>query len=172
MYYSLNTLRTTEIREKTYKKNNTGITHVYKFPLSRLSNQLNDTTSSLDLLLSQLRNQSSLNDDWDVRNSTLTQDLTVTGSQGVDNRSSSRVRRLQVLVSLLLWDQSPELVEVEDRSPELVLLLVEVPHTDLTEVTRVVLIHVDSVVVLTTGLTSTTRVLSVLTDTTSTGCLK
>lgn len=145
---------------------------MYKFPLFRLGNQLNDTTSSLDLLLSQLRNQSSLNDDWDVRNSTLTQDLTVTGSQGVDNRSSSRVRRLQVLVSLLLWDQSPELVKVEDRSPELVLLLVEVPHTDLTEVTRVVLIHVDSVVVLTTGLTSTTRVLSVLTDTTSTGCLK
>jgi hypothetical protein len=48
---------------------------------------------------------------------------------------------------------------------------VEVSLTDLTEVTWMVLIQVGSVVVLTTGLTSTTRVLSVLTNSTLTGCL-
>ena len=43
------------------------------------------------------------------------------------------------------------LVEVDDGLPELVLELVEVPHTNLTEVTRVVLVDVGTVVVLTTG---------------------
>ncbi len=42
-------------------------------------------------------------------------------------------------------------------------------HTDLTEVTGMVLVDVRSVVVLTTGHTTTTRVLSVLADTTVTG---
>ncbi len=41
--------------------------------------------------------------------------------------------------------------------------------TYLTEVTRVILIHQNSVVMLTTSITTTTRVSSVLTDTTVTG---
>lgn len=45
----------------------------------------------------------------------------------------------------------------------------EVPHTNLTEVTRVVLVDVGAVVVLTTGHTTTTGVLAVLADTTVTG---
>jgi hypothetical protein len=44
-----------------------------------------------------------------------------------------------------------------------------VPHTNLTEVTRMELVEIGSVVVLTTGLTSTTRGLPVLSDTTVTG---
>lgn len=47
--------------------------------------------------------------------------------------------------------------------------LMVVSHTDLTEVTGMELIHVGSVVVLTTGETSTTGMLPVLTDTTVTG---
>ena len=50
-----------------------------------------------------------------------------------------------------------------------VLLLMEVTHTDLSEVTRVILVEHDSVVMLSTSVTATTRVLSVLTDTTVTG---
>lgn len=61
------------------------------------------------------------------------------------------------------------LVEVDGGLPELLLGLVEVPHTDLTEVTRVVLVDVGTVVVLTTGHTATTRGLAVLADTTVTG---
>lgn len=48
-------------------------------------------------------------------------------------------------------------------------LQVEVAHADLTEVTRVELIHQDSVVVLTTSVTTTSRMAPVLTDTTVTG---
>lgn len=61
------------------------------------------------------------------------------------------------------------LVEVDDGLPELILELVEVPHTNLTEVTRVVLVDVGAVVVLTTGHTATTGRLAVLADTTFTG---
>lgn len=60
------------------------------------------------------------------------------------------------------------LVEVDGGLPELLLSLVEVPHTDLTEVTGVVLVDVGTVVVLTTGHTATTRGLAVLADTTVT----
>jgi hypothetical protein len=48
-------------------------------------------------------------------------------------------------------------------------LFVEVSHTNLTEVTRVVFVHVCSVVVLTTGKTTTTGMLAVLAHTTVTG---
>ena len=61
------------------------------------------------------------------------------------------------------------LVKVDDGLPELVLQLVEVTHTNLTEVTRVVLVDVGTVVVLTTGHTTTTGMLAVLADTTVTG---
>lgn len=61
------------------------------------------------------------------------------------------------------------LVEVDDWLPEVVLLLVEVSHTNLSEVTWMVLIHVGSVVVLTTSKTTTTRVLAVLSYTTLSG---
>nr|AAN65372.1 YGL102C-like protein [Kluyveromyces lactis] len=137
-----------------------------------LSNQFNNTTSSLDLFFGQLGDESSLDDDWDIWDSTLTQNLTVTGSQGVNDWSSRLGSRLQVFFSLFFWDQSPQLVQVQDWLPEMSLLLVEVSHTDLTEVTWMVLIQVGSVVVQTTSHTSTTGMLSVLTDTTFTGCLK
>lgn len=69
------------------------------------------------------------------------------------------------------WADSFEtyLVEVDGGLPELLLGLVEVAHTDLTEVTRVVLVDVGTVVVLTTGHTTTTGALAVLADTTVTG---
>jgi hypothetical protein len=46
---------------------------------------------------------------------------------------------------------------------ELVLRLVEVTHADFTEITRMVLVEVDPVVMLTTGVTATTRMASRLT---------
>lgn len=64
---------------------------------------------------------------------------------------------------------STYLVEVDRRLPELLVGLVEVPHTNLTEVTGVVLVNVGAVVVLTTGHTATTGVLAVLANTTVSG---
>jgi hypothetical protein len=58
------------------------------------------------------------------------------------------------------------LVKVDDWLPEVVLLFVEISHSDLSEVTWMVLIHVGSVVVLTTSKTTTTGMLAVLSYTT------
>jgi hypothetical protein len=55
------------------------------------------------------------------------------------------------------------------RAVVVVLQLVEVTHTNLTEVTRVILVHHDSVMVLTTSHTAASRVLAVLTDAAVTG---
>lgn len=61
------------------------------------------------------------------------------------------------------------LVEVDRGLPELLVGPVEVSHTDFTEVTGVVLVEVGTVVVLTTGLTTTTGMLAVFANTTVTG---
>ena len=74
-----------------------------------------------------------------------------------------------VLFTNTFTSKSPDFVKVDDRPPERVLLQVEVTHTDLTKVTRVVLVHVGTVMVLTTSKTTTTRMLSVLANTTVTG---
>ena len=80
--------------------------------------------------------------------------------------------RQMLFFSLLLRlhiDYSTYLVKVDRRLPELLVGLVEVPHTNLTEVTGVVLVNVGPVVVLTTGHTATTGVLAVLANTTVSG---
>ncbi len=62
-----------------------------------------------------------------------------------------------------------DLVEVDRWAVGSVFQDVELTHTDLTEVTRVIFIHENSVVVLSSGVTATARVLSVLSDTSVTG---
>ena len=44
---------------------------------------------------------------------------------------------LGVLLANLGWDESPETVHVDSWAEELVVLLVEMTHTDLTEEARV-----------------------------------
>lgn len=72
------------------------------------------------------------------------------------------------LVVDTLRHKAPQAVDVYGGAERSSALQVEVAHTDLTEVTRVVLIHQDSVVVLTTSITTTTGMAPVLTDTTVT----
>ena len=62
-------------------------------------------------------------------------------------------------------DQLGELVEVDGGLPGGVGLLVVVAHAALAEVSGVILVEVDSVVVRATGVTATGRVLLMLTDT-------
>ena len=69
----------------------------------------------------------------------------------------------------VLGDERPKPVEVDDRAEELVAKLVEVSHTDFTEVTGMVLVEEDPVVVHSSGVTTTSGMLSVLSDTTMSG---
>ena len=54
------------------------------------------------------------------------------------------------------------LVQVDDRLPELVLQLVEIPHPDLPKVTRMVFVEIRAVVVLSSSHTASTGMLTVL----------
>ena len=135
-----------------------------------LSSEDTDTTGSLDLLFSLLGEEFGLDDHGLFGEETLAQHLVETSGTAVDDGDSVLGGiGLGVLLTGLFRDEAPDTVEVDDGSPELVLSLVEVSHTDLTEVTRVVFVEVNSVVMLTTGITTTTRVLSVLADTTMAG---
>ena len=86
--------------------------------------------------------------------------------EGIDNGNLFSVL---VLLTNTFTSKSPDLVKVDNRTPVDVVLQVELTHTDLTKVTRMVFIHVDTVMMLTTSKTTTTRMLSVLADTTVTG---
>jgi hypothetical protein len=68
-----------------------------------------------------------------------------------------------------MWRSRTYLIQVDNWLPEVVALLVEIPHSDLSKVTRMVLVHVRTVVVLSTSETSTTGMLAVLSYTTVTG---
>jgi hypothetical protein len=116
----------------------------------------------VDLLLSQLGERSSSNNDWLLWKVTLTEDLEDTGLFAVDNWDLSG---LSVSESGLLRNEGPNLLNVDDWAVISVASEMEMSHTNLTEITRVVLIEVDSVVMLTTGLTSTTWMLTMLTNT-------
>jgi hypothetical protein len=136
---------------------------------SFLRDQLNNTTSLLDLLLGQAAHPPGADDQGNLGQAALAEDLGVAEGEEVEDGDGVLLGAGNVGLAGLGGDESPELVEVDDGLPEVVLLLVEVPHTNLTEVTRMVLVHVGTVVVLTTGKTTTTGVLAVLTDTTVTG---
>ncbi|CAN0917029.1 hypothetical protein LINGRAHAP2_LOCUS30058, partial [Linum grandiflorum] len=124
------------------------------------------TSCFFDLLLSSLGHQLSLHHDGLViRQHTLPKHLEVTKLSHVNHRS----RIPSSLILHLLRDHRPELVDVHDGAEEPVLELVEVPHTYFPEVTGMVLIEQDPVVVHTSGVTSTSRMLPVLSDTTVSG---
>ena len=61
------------------------------------------------------------------------------------------------------------LIKINHRLPEMVLHLVKVPHAHLSKVSWVILVEVGTVMMLTTGHTTTTWVFSVLANTSMTG---
>ena len=117
----------------------------------------------LDLLLSELGEVLCLDDDGDVDLS-VSEKLEVTEVDEVDDGGLA-ASVLGGLVDTLAGGVE-DLVNVDGGAEAAVLQDVELAHTDLTEVTRMVLVHEDSVVVLTTGVTATTGMLAVFADTT------
>ena len=116
----------------------------------------------LNLLFSELGKELCLDDDRDVDLS-VSEKLEVTEVNKVDDGGLA-ASVLGGLVDTLAGGVE-DLVNVDGGAEAAVLQDVELAHTDLTEVTRMVLVHEDSVVVLTTGVTATTGMLAVLADT-------
>jgi len=135
-----------------------------------LSNQLRDeqacSTGGLDLLFCQSGEELGLYNDRDI-DLTISQKLEVSVAYQVnDGGLSSSV--LGGIVESFSGD-AKDLVEVDRWAVSSVFQDVELTHTDLTKVTRVIFIHQNSVVMLSSGITATTGMLSVLSDTTVTG---
>lgn len=120
-----------------------------------------NTTSLDNLLLSELGEETSL-DDSGLLEDTITENLEETSLETVNDGDLAISTSLSLFTNSLR-EESGQSIDVDGGAVILVLGLVEVTHTELTEVTRVVLIHHGSVVVLTTGITTTTSVLTVLT---------
>merc|ERR1712134_18471 len=135
-----------------------------------LSNSNTGAPDGLDLLLGALAEELSLDDDWLVRETPLTEHLEVTRLGHVNhwNLSLGLDLLLLVLGAGLLGHEGPEAVKVDHGAEVLVVGLVEVAHANLPEVSRMVFVEVDTVVMLATSVTATTRVLAVLADTTLT----
>ena len=131
-----------------------------------LRHKLNNAAGLLDLLLSQPADPSCAHDQRDLGDAALAEDLGVAEREEVEDGDGVLLGTGDVGLTGLERDERPELVEVHNGLPEVVLLLVEVSHTDLSEVTGMVLVHVGTVVVLTTSQTTTTGVLAVLAYTT------
>ena len=84
------------------------------------------------------------------------------GTEGVDDQNESFFVVL-VAGAGLFADKSPQLVYVDNGAVLGVTEKVEVSQTNLSKVTRMVFVHVDTVVMLTTSKTTTSRMLAVLT---------
>jgi len=136
------------------------------FIINCLSNKDASSSSSLDLLFSELGEELGLDDN---RNSDLSvsEKLEVSLGNKVDNRCLSS----SVLCSLVnsLSSNVEDLFEVEGGAELTVLHNVELAHTNLSEVPGMVLIEKGPVVVLSSSITTSTRMLTVLSNTSVSG---
>ena len=128
-----------------------------------LFSELANTTSLLDLLLGQLGEGSGTNNNSLLWKITLTEDLEDTSLGAIDDW---RLLRLGISLTGLLSNEGPHLLNIDGRAMVGVSSEMEMSHTNLTEVTWMVLVKVDSVVMLTSGLTTPTWMLTVLSNTT------
>ena len=90
----------------------------------RLCDELDNTASLLDLLLGLGGEVAGADDDGDLGEAALAKDLGVAEVEEVEDGSLVALLG-EVLVALLSGDERPELVEVDDGLPEVVLLLVD-----------------------------------------------
>jgi len=124
-----------------------------------------NATGGLDLLFGLFAEESGFYDDWLVWHLAFSEHFVDVVRGAVDDW---RFGFLGELLSDFFAYEAPEVIDVDGWAEVLVLLQVEVSHTDFTEVTWMVLVEVDSVMMLTTSQTSSTWMLSVFTNSTVT----
>jgi len=133
-----------------------------------LSGEEARSAGRLDLLLGVLGEVAGLDHDGDVGQVALAEHLEVAELGHVEHGCRAGAVAL-LLLQDALGDEAPQLVDVHGVAERRGTLQVEVAHAHLTEVTRVVLVHHNAVMVLTTGVTASSGVRSVLANTAVTG---
>merc|ERR1711970_1565497 len=109
----------------------------------------------LDLLLGRGAEELGLDDHRQLGQMTFAQDFKEAGFADVDDSRLPVNRR-----SLILGQEGDQLVEIDDGAMQLVPLQMEGPHSHFTEITGMVFVEVDSVMMLSTGVTASTGVLA------------
>merc|ERR1719245_1504487 len=142
--------------------------NVNLFRKGHLRNSNADSDGGLDLFLGSAGEESGFDDDGLGRETSLSKDLEESSFGDVDDGGSGGVGGSGL--AIFLRNQRPQLLDINRVAVDWVLFDMEVSHTDFTEVTGMVFVEVDAVVVLTSGETATSTVttLTVLTDTTLT----
>jgi len=134
-----------------------------------LSSEHSDTSNSLDLAFSLLGEELCLDNHGLIGQRTIAEHLEESMTTNIDDWDGILGRiSLLIMSAGLLAHQTPQTISVDSWAVELLLGLVEITHTNLTEVTRVIFIEVDTMVMLTTSITTTTWMLTVLTNSTVT----
>merc|ERR1712212_482591 len=123
------------------------------------------TTSFFDLLFSRSSEVPCFHDHWLFRKKTFTKNFVVTSLNTIDNRSRT-FRLLRIVSACLFADQGPEFIKVHSWTVIFVHRLMVVEHTDFSEVTGMVFVEQGTVMMLTTGLTTSTGMFTMFTNTT------
>eukprot|EP00995_Heteronema_vittatum_P008742 NODE_3989_length_616_cov_4760.641975_g2827_i6.p1 GENE.NODE_3989_length_616_cov_4760.641975_g2827_i6~~NODE_3989_length_616_cov_4760.641975_g2827_i6.p1 ORF type:complete len:178 (+),score=43.81 NODE_3989_length_616_cov_4760.641975_g2827_i6:52-534(+) len=118
-------------------------------------------TGSLDFLLCQLRKGACLHDEPTVEFAHSKQ-LEIALGDKIDNGA---LLRTAGALQVLFVHHRQQVGKLNSGLVARILLPVEVTHTDLSEVTRMVLVHHDPVMMLTTSITATAFMFAMLADT-------
>jgi len=129
-----------------------------------LSSQDASSSNSLDLLFCLTGEETSLHDDWLLGESSLAKNLEKSSPGAVNDRCLGSLA--SILHPGLFRNKGPQLVNIDAWLVQvgIVGVDVEVPHTDLSEVSRMVFVEVDSVVMLATSVSTTSGMLPVLSN--------
>ena len=122
----------------------------------------------LDLTFSLLSEDAGLHDDWHAWQNSTTGDSCDSPLGNINDRGVLPCALMEKLLALLFWDEAPETINIDRLDIAPVLVLVEDTHAVLTKEARMIEIHHQLVVMLTTSLSTASWVLSVLSNTTIT----
>lgn len=120
------------------------------------------TAGSLDRLLGLGREELGLDDDGLLGQMATAEQFVVAELDQVNDGHLAAGLVLDATLTGLVSDQRPQLVQVHGGAELVVLTHVEHSHTDLSEVSGMVFVHVDAVVVHATSVTATSGMLAVL----------
>ena len=139
------------------------------FEQTKLSGEQAHSSGVLDLLLSQLAEELGPHNNWLVRQLSSGQNLVGTVSGNINDRHLAIGLGILVLETSLLAHHRPQLIQIHHGAVIFVARQVKVAHSVLAKVPRVELVKQNSVVMLTSSISATSRMLAVLSHTTLAG---